>query len=570
MSNVMTRTRARATASAAASAVALVVASLGASSEPVRARHGMVVASDGVAAEVGRDILRAGGSAVDAAVATAFALAVTLPAAGNIGGGGFLVHRAADGTAAAYDFREAAPAAASPEMFLTGGVYDAARHHDSHVAVGVPGTVAGLHRAWADHGRLPWRRLVEPAVALARDGFVLSYARAASLAAVLPRMARYPASLAAFSNRGTPYEPGERLRQPDLADTLERIAEHGPDGFYRGETAALLAREMAEHGGLITEADLAAYEARVREPIRGSYRGYDVVSMPPPSSGGVTLVQMLNVLEGYDLGAAGHGSARNVHRIAEAMRRGFADRARHLGDPDFNPAMPVARLASKSYAERLRAGIDPDRASESGPETFAWPAASRETTHLSVVDAGRNAVSLTTTLEQSYGSRIVVPGAGFLLNNEMGDFNAAPGLTTADGLIGTAPNLAEPGKRMLSSMTPTIVAQDGRLVMVTGSPGGRTIINTVLHTILNVVDFGMNVQEAVDAPRFHHQWLPDEIVHERNGLSPDTVAVLESRGHRLAARARQGAAHAIVVESESDVLSGGADRRRADARAAGY
>ena len=570
MSNVMRRIRILAAAASGACAAALVVASLGASSEPARARRGMVVASDGVAAQVGLDALRDGGTAVDAAVATAFALAVTLPAAGNVGGGGFLVHRAADGSAAAYDFRETAPAAASPEMFLVGGAYDAARHHDSHVAVGVPGTVAGLHRAWADHGRLPWRRLVEPAVALAREGFVLSFARAASLAAVLPRMARYPASVAAFSNGGAPYAAGDRLQQPDLAATLERIAEHGPDGFYRGRTAALVAREMAEHGGLITEADLAAYEARVREPIRGTYRGHDVLSMPPPSSGGVALVQMLNVLEGYDLGAARHGSAVNVHRMAEAMRRGFADRARHLGDPDFNPRMPVARLTSKPYADGLRAGIDPDRASESGPETFEWPAEGRETTHVSVVDADRNAVSLTTTLEQSYGSRIVVPGAGFLLNNEMGDFNAAPGLTTEGGLIGTAPNLAEPGKRMLSSMTPAIVARDGRLVMVTGSPGGRTIINTVLHTILNVVDFGMNAQEAVDAPRFHHQWLPDRLFHERRGLSPDTLALLEARGHRLAARARQGAAHAIVLDAERDVLEGGADRRRADARAAGY
>ena len=557
-------------AAAVGTAWALLVAAVGGASEPTRARRGMVVASDGVAAAVGRDALRAGGSAVDAAVATAFALAVTLPAAGNVGGGGFIVHRAADGAAAAYDFRETAPAAAAPGMFVSGGVYDAARHHDGHVAVGVPGTVAGLHRAWTDHGRLPWRRLVEPAIALARDGFVLSHARAASLAAVLPRMARYPASVAAFSNGGAPYAPGDRLRQPDLAATLERIAAGGPAGFYRGRTAALVAREMAAHGGLITEADLAAYEPRVREPVRGTYRGYEVLSMPPPSSGGVTLVQMLNVLEGYDLQAAGHGSARNVHRIVEAMRRGFADRARHLGDPDFNPAMPVLRLTSKEYAAELRATIDPDRASRSAPDTFEWPPAGDETTHVSVVDAERNAVALTTTLEQSYGAKIVAPGTGFLLNNEMGDFNAAPGLTTAAGLIGTPPNLAGPGKRMLSSMTPTIVARGGRLFLVTGSPGGRTIINTVLHTILNVVDFEMNVQEAVDAPRFHHQWLPDRLLHERRGLSPDTVALLEARGHAPTPRASQGAAHAILFDAEADVLEGAADRRRADAAAAGY
>ncbi len=557
-------------AAAAAVAAALAVAGVAGQSAPARSRTGMVVASDRIAAEVGRDVLRDGGSAVDAAVATAFALAVTYPIAGNIGGGGFLIHRAADGEALAYDFRETAPAAASPEMFLTGGDYDSERHHDSHVAVGVPGSVAGLHRVWTDHGRLPWHRLVEPAVVLARDGFELTVDRAASFAGVLPRMARYPASVAVFSNNGTPYVAGERFRQPELAATLARIAENGPDGFYRGRTAELIAQEMAANGGLITEADLAAYEAKVRPPIRGTYRGYEVLSMPPPSSGGVTLVQMLNVLEGYDLAAAGHGSALNAHRMIEAMRRGFADRARHLGDPDFNPVMPVNELISKPYASRLRATIDPARASASGPERFEWPPAGNETTHLSVVDAERNAVSLTTTIEQSYGSKIVVPGAGFLLNNEMGDFNAAPGLTTAEGLIGTEPNLAAPGKRMLSSMTPTIVARDGRVALVTGSPGGRTIINTVLHTIVNVIDFGMNVQEAIDAPRFHHQWLPDVVRYERRGLSPDTVALLESRGHRMQAIRAQGAAHAIAFDAEEDLLEGAADRRRADAAAAGY
>ena len=555
---------------AAIAIVALAIVAVGAQSVPARARNGMVVASDRIAAAVGRDVLRDGGSAVDAAVATAFALAVTYPTAGNLGGGGFLVYRAAGGDAAAYDFRETAPAAASPDMFLVDGEYDRARHHDSHVAVGVPGTVAGLHRAWSDQGRLPWHRLVEPAVELARDGFDLTFARAASFAAVLPRMARYPASVAAFSKDGTPYAAGERFRQPDLAVTLERIAERGPDGFYRGRTAALIAQEMVANGGLITEADLAAYEPRVRDPIRGTYRGHEVLSMPPPSSGGVTLVQMLNVLEGYDLARAGHGSALNAHRVIEAMRRGFADRARHLGDPDVNRSMPVVELVSKAYADRLRATIDPARASASGPDRFEWPPAGNETTHISVVDAERNAVSLTTTLEQSYGSKIVVPGAGLLLNNEMGDFNAAPGLTTPEGLIGTAPNLASPGKRMLSSMTPTIVTRDGQLALVTGSPGGRTIINTVLHTIVNVIDFGMNVQEAIDAPRFHHQWLPDVVRYERRGLSPDTVARLEARGHRLQAIGAQGAAHAIAFDPGTELLLGAADRRREDAAAVGY
>ena len=320
----------------------------------------------------------------------------------------------------------------------------------------------------------------------------------------------------------------------------------------------------------LTLADLAAYRAEVREPVTGTYRGYEVIAPPPPSSGGVALVQMLNVLEGFDLSASGHGAARTVHTVVEAMRRAFADRARHLGDPDFNPMMPVERLVSKEYAETVRQSIDPGQASVSSPTSFVWPAEGRETTHLSVVDADRQAVSLTYTLEQRYGSGIVVPGAGFLLNNEMGDFNAAPGLTTSDGLIGTSPNLAAPGKRMLSSMTPTIVTKDGEVFMLTGSPGGRTIINTVLLTVINVIDFDMNIQEAVDAPRFHHQWLPDRIVVERQGLSPDTVALLEARGHALVERARQGVVQAILVEPSTGVLEGAADRRAPGSTALGY
>ena len=548
----------------------LVVAALGASSLPTRARHGMVVAREPIAAAVGVDVLRDGGSAVDAAVATAFALAVTFPFAGNIGGGGFAVYRPASGSPIAYDFREVAPAAASPEMFIVDGEYDAELHHNSHVAVGVPGTVAGLHLAWSEHGRLPWGRLVEPAVALARDGFVVSHELATSLEGVLPRLQRYAAAVAAFSKNGEPYRTGDVFTQPDLARTLARIAAQGPAGFYAGDTARLIAREMAANDGLITRADLAAYGAKTREPIHGTYRGYDILSMPPISSGGTALVEMLNILEGYDLRETGHGAAATVHRMTEAMRRAYADRARYLGDPDFNPAMPIERLLSKPHAARLRGTIDDDRASISSPETFDWPAEGDETTHLSVVDAVRNAVSLTYTLEQGYGSKIVVAGAGFLLNNEMGDFNAGPGLTDERGLIGTSPNLAEPGKRMLSSMTPTIVARDGRLVMVTGSPGGRTIINTVLHTIVNVIDFEMNIQEAIDAPRFHHQWLPDRLVYERYGLSPDTVALLEARGHTLETRRSQGSAQAIFYDADADLLEGAADRRRAGSTAAGY
>lgn len=539
-------------------------------SHPVRARNGMVTSQDLIATQVGSEVLRDGGNAVDAAVATAFALAVTHPAAGNIGGGGFLLYRPAKGEAVAYDFREKAPAAASPTLFLKDGVYDPERHHDSHLAVGVPGTVAGLHQAWKEQGTLSWRRLLSPAIALARDGFYLSDGLARSLKDVLPRMKKYPASVAQFSRKGTPYEAGDLLKQPDLGRTLERIAEEGPPGFYLGETARMIAKEMKVGGGLITEADLKAYTLARRTPLRGTYRGYEVLGMPPVSSGGTALLEILNILEGDDLSGMGFGSAASVHLIAEAMRRAFADRARYLGDPDFVPQMPIARLLDKDYAKGLRATIQARHASKSSPHSFEWPPERPQTTHVSVVDERRNAVSMTYTLEDSYGAKIVVPGAGFLLNNEMGDFNAGPGLTNEEGLVGTEPNLAGPGKRMLSSMTPTILAKDGTLFMVVGSPGGRTIINTVLETILNVVDFGMNIQDAIDAPRFHHQWLPDRILYEKRGLSPDTLALLSSWGHHVQESPRsQGAAQGIVYDTKENLLEGGADRRYPDSAASG-
>jgi gamma-glutamyltranspeptidase/glutathione hydrolase len=537
-------------------------------SEPIRTLEGLVITASAPASRVGAAILEAGGNAMDASVATAFALAVTHPSAGNIGGGGFLVYRSAPGEAAAYDFRETAPAAAKPEMFLTDGQYDFSKHHKGHLSVGVPGTVAGLHLAWKDHGKLEWRRLIEPAIALARDGFPLSVDLARALRDEMEAMKPYAASVAQFTKAGVPYEPGETLRQPDLARTLERIAAHGPADFYEGETARLIEAEMKARGGLVTRADLKGYRAMKRVPLRGQYRGYEIIAMPPPSSGGVALVQMLNILEGYDLKSMGYGSAQSVHLIAEAMRRAFADRALNLGDPEFNPRMPLERLTSKAYAGELRATIDPAKASVSSPQSFTWRRESAETTHFSVVDAQRNAVSLTYTLEWGYGSRIVVPGAGFLLNNEMGDFNGAPGVTNDKGLVGTPPNLAQPGKRMLSSMSPTIVAKDGKLFMVTGSPGGRTIINTVLQTILYAVDFGMNAQEAVDAGRIHHQWLPDRISHERFAFSPDTLGLLKSRGHQLREISSQGAAEVIVLDAGTDTLEGGFDRREPDGLAA--
>lgn len=539
---------------------------------PQYASQGMVVSQNALASEAGAQVLREGGNAIDAAVATAFALAVTHPTAGNIGGGGFLIHRPAKGDAQTYDFREKAPAAAYPEMWLDeAGNYDYEKHHSSHLAVGVPGTVAGLYLAWQDGGTLPWARLVAPAIALARDGFTVTHGLARSLNTTgMRRFEPYPASVAQFTKGGTPYEAGDRLVQRDLAATLQRIAEAGPKGFYEGETADLLVKEMAANGGIITHDDLKAYEAVRRAPILGSYRGYEIIGMPPPSSGGVTMVQMLNVLEGYDLSASGFGSARTLHLMTEAMRRGYANRARYLGDPDFNPGMPLLELLSKDYADLLRGSIDESTASVSDPGSFTWGYESPETTHFSVVDGARNAVSVTYTLEYSYGSGIVVPGAGFLLNNEMGDFNGKPGLTDTRGLIGTPPNVAEPGKRMLSSMSPTIVAKDGALFMVTGSPGGRTIINTTLQTILNVVDHGMNAQAAVDAGRIHHQWLPDRISYEAQLFSPDTVKLLEALGHETRAQSRQGVAEVIVVNPETGVLEGGVDGRAPDGGAAGH
>ena len=541
-----------------------------AGSVPVRARNSMVVSQNAIASQVGASMLMADGNAIDAAVATAFALAVVLPSAGNIGGGGFLIYRPVRGEPVAYDFREAAPAGASPTMFLVDGEYDSVRHHDSHLAVGVPGTVAGLHRAWSEHGHLPWGRVVEPAIVIAREGFMVTDGLARSLKQVLPQMKRHPASAAQFSRGGTPYEMGDVLQQPDLAETLERIAERGPKGFYEGQTARLIEREMKRGGGLITREDLRDYRAIRRRPLRGEYEGLEILTMPPPSSGGVVLLQVLNVLEGYDVPGMGSGSASYLHHLAEGLRRAFADRARHLGDPDFVRDMPVLQLISKEHAATLRGTIRPRRASVSTPTSFEWPEEGEETTHVSVVDSDRNAVSLTYTLEGGYGSKIVVPGAGFLLNNEMGDFNAGPGLTDASGLIGTDPNLAAPGKRMLSNMAPTIVLNEkGGLRLVVGSPGGRRIPGMVLQTIVNMVDFKMNVQEAIDAPRVHHQWLPDLLRYERNGFSPDTLDILREWGHQVDEVDSGGSVQAVAVSDDGRLLEGGSDRRLPDGAAIG-
>ena len=543
---------------------------------PAPARQAMVVTSHHLASEIGADVMRRGGNAVDAAVATAFALAVTYPSAGNIGGGGFLVYHGGDGEVTAFNFREKAPLAAHETMFLDedGEIRDNS-NHDGPLAVGVPGTVAGLYLAHQRLGSLPWEDLVEPAVRLAEDGFPMTWA----MEGFLDWLAStdedwYAATRAAFLKDGTePYAPGEIWKQPDLAETLKRIRDDGHDGFYKGETARRLADYMRQQGGIITEEDLARYEAVEQAPIHGTYRGYDVYAMSPPSSGGVALVEMLNILEGFELAEIGHNSALYLHLLTEAMRRAYADRARYVGDPAFNPDMPVDRLTSKAYAEELRETIDLFRASESDSSAFndAYLAyESEETTHFSVVDPEGNAVSLTYTLEYSYGSRMVVDGAGFLLNNEMGDFNPIPGYTDTRGYIGTPPNLAAPEKRMLSSMTPTIVAKDGRPWLVIGSPGGRTIINSVLQVVLNMIDHGMNVAQAVEAPRIHHQWLPDRTSFERLGITPDTRRLYEMMGHTVYFRGAQGHAHGIHIDPRTGLRYGAADSRSFDAKAAGF
>ena len=536
-----------------------------------RATSAMVVSANQIASDVGAQVLRNGGNAIDAAIATGFALAVVHPTAGNIGGGGFMVIRFPDGRTTALDFREKAPLRAHAEMFVdpATGEYSSRIHHRSHLAVGVPGTVAGFDYAHRKYGSADWSSLVQPAVALASEGFPLSENLSRSFANVLESMRDYPASVAAFSHNGTPYPEGHVWRQPDLARTLERIRAERRDGFYTGETARLVAAEMERGGGMITMEDLARYEPREMTPVTGTYRGYDIISMAPPSSGGIAMVEMLNILEAYDLRSMGHNTAPYIHHLAEAMRRAYRDRAQYVADPEFAD-VPVERLTSKEYAASLRRDIDPTRASVSAPTDLDMPGESDQTTHYSVVDASGLAVSVTYTLEQGYGSKIVVPGAGFLLNNEMGDFNARRGLTTESGLVGTEPNLARPEQRMISSMTPTILARDGQLVAVFGSPGGRTIINTVMQMVLNIVDHQMPIDQAVAAKRLHHQWLPDGISIEADGATEATIEQLRAMGHEVRMGGRQGSVHAIMIDPRTGQRIGAADQRDADSGSAGF
>lgn len=541
---------------------------------PVPAENGMVVSSHYLASEAGKDILMQGGSAVDASVATAFVLAVTLPSAGNIGGGGFLVHYGNE-KATTFNFREKAPLSATREMYLDekGKVRDNS-NHEGILSVGVPGTVAGLYAAHEKFGKLKWSELIQPAINIAENGFVVSPPLARFSNWVLDNKADYPSTAKVFlKNPNTALKAGDTLIQKDLSETLKRIRDKGQKGFYKGKTATLIADFMKENEGIITKKDLLRYEAAELEPIRGNYRGYDIIGMPPPSSGGVAVVEMLNILEGYDLENKGHNSAASLHLITEAMRRAFADRALFLGDPKFNEQMPLEKLTSKEYAEELRNSIRENLASVSDSANFNKGHLiyeSPETTHISVIDRDGNAVSLTYTLEQSYGSKIVVDGAGFLLNNEMGDFNAIPGYTDSKGRIGTKPNQIEPEKQMLSSMSPTIVTKNGKPFIIIGSPGGRTIINTVLQVILNVIDYQLDIAKAIESPRLHHQWLPDVTYFEDWGFSPDTKRIYEEMGHETKTRNSQGQAMGIYIDPETGLLEGAADSRSYDAKAVGY
>lgn len=539
---------------------------------PVVARHGMVVGPEQLAAEVGTRILRAGGNAVDAAVATGFALAVTYPRAGNLFGGGFmLVHLADGGRQTLIDYRETAPAAAGRDLFLDAdGAVDRRREYFSHQSAGVPGTVAGMLLALEKYGKLDRKTVLAPAIALAREGFPVTFAQHFEIQSRAAQLAQNPEAARLFlrEDGGAP-DIGTLLRQPDLAWTLEQVSAHGMRGFYHGEVAARIAAEMRAGGGLITERDLAGYRAVERAPVRGTYRDFEIVSTPPPSSGGVHIIQMLNILEGYDLKGMGHNSAAYLHHLAQSMKLAYADRSQYLGDPDFVD-VPVAQLTSKEYAARQRQHIDSQRATPAtdiAPGRLLPPEGS-DTTHYTVADQWGNVVSNTYTLNFSFGAHIAIPGTGMLINNEMADFAAQPGAPNAYGLVQGEANRIEPGKRPLSSMSPTMVFRDGRPWLATGSPGGSVIITTVLQVLLNAMEFDMNVATAATEARIHHQWLPD-LLRVETGISPDTFALLKAMGHDVEVGKRtSGRTNSIMLDG--DWLYGATDPRRRGGWVAGY
>ena len=550
---------------------------------PVHAPHAMVASMHELASRAGVEMMQAGGNAIDAAVATGFALAVVHPQAGNLGGGGFMLIRMADGAAHFIDYREKAPAAATAEMYqdAQGNVIPNASLV-GYKAIVVPGSVAGLAYAQKTYGKLPLAQVMAPAIKLAREGYALAYEDAEDLRD--PELSKFPESKRIFQRDGNFYKPGDVLRQPDLARTLERIAKN-PDDFYHGAVARELAASVQKGGGLLTADDLARYEVKEREPIRGTYRGYDIISAPPPSSGGIALLESLNILEGYDLAKYGNRSAEAIHLTAEAFRRAFFDRAEFLGDPDFSK-IPVAQLIDKRYAAGWRDSIDPEHASVSKdlhrPAVFneleryasshSIPASAvrepQNTTHYSVVDPAGNAVSVTTTLNDSLGSRVTAEGLGFLLNDEMDDFSSKPGVPNVYGLLQGPANAIGPGKRPLSAMTPTIVLANGKLYLVLGAEGGPTIITNVVNMLMSVVDFGVDIQEAVNAPRFHHQWMPDEL-HLEDRISPDTTRLLQSKGHKIEIERVWGDSECIAINPKTGERLGASDGRH-NGKAVGY
>ncbi|MFT5121354.1 MAG: gamma-glutamyltranspeptidase/glutathione hydrolase [Psychrobacter glaciei] len=538
---------------------------------PVWAKNGMVATQEALASDIGLNILKDGGNAVDAGVAVGFALAVTLPRAGNIGGGGFMmIYDAKQGKTVALDYREKAPSSASRDMYLDedgNAVSDLSRYHG--LAIGVPGTVAGLLKALEDHGTLSRGQVMAPAIALAEDGIEVTAGLSESLTALSDRLQKWPSTKKIFFKPdGSAYQPGERLKQPELAKSLKLIAAKGADGFYKGETASKLVKAVNEAGGSMSLQDLANYEAIAREPVKGDYRGYEIVSMPPPSSGGIHIVQILNILEGYPLKDYGQNSAQTIHLMAEAMQLAYADRAEYLGDPDFID-VPASGLTSEAYADKLRTLINPDKATPASTikANNPLPYESDQTTHFSIVDKDGNAIANTYTLNFSYGTGLVAEGTGILLNNEMDDFSAKPGVPNGYGLLGGEANAVEANKRPLSSMSPTLVFKDNKPFIVTGSPGGSRIITTVTQIISNVIDHDMNIAEATHAPRIHDQWLPDEIRVEK-ALNVDTVKKLESMGHTVSPKAAMGSTQSIMLTPNG--VYGSSDPRIVDAAVVGY
>ena len=536
---------------------------------PVHAQHGMVVAMESIAADVGVGVLQKGGNAVDAAVAVGFALAVTHPFAGNIGGGGYMLIRLADGRSTFIDFRERAPEKASHDMYLDANGKPTRESIEGWRSSGVPGSVRGFEMALTKYGTRSWSDTLAPAIELASKGFPVSFALAQSLKQSRS-LAASPESKHIFQKDGAFYQVGDTIVESELAQTLQRIAKNGANEFYLGETARRFADEMAKHGGLISLADLKSYKAIERTPLQGTYKNYTIITSPPSSSGGIALLEMLGILEGTNYEKNGFGSAAAIHYEAEAMRRAYADRNEYVGDPDF-VKVPIAGLLDRAYLARLRASIDPERATPSDQVRPGRPAGTEhdQTTHFTVVDGQGNAVAVTYTLNGGYGNGITVPGLGFLLNNEMDDFASKPGVANMFGLVQGEANSIAPGKRPLSSMTPTIVLKDGKLFMTAGAPGGSRISTAVMQVILNVIDFGMNVQDAVDAARIHHQWLPDKLYLERN-ISPDTVALLKARGYDVDYSPGVVLAQVAAIVSDGGWLQGGSDGRTAAGKAAGY